>query len=387
MEQARDFYDLTHNLKENGMSRNNIKLALVGAGGRGGSFRSSVELVPGLSLYALCDINEEGLKKAAESMGVEEEKTFTDYEQMLDQAKPDAVLIGTPMPLHVPQAVAALQRDIHVLSEVPAAISLEECHALVTAEKASNATYMMAENYIYSQSNQVVLEMVRRGLFGEIYYGEGEYLHELKGLNEITFWRRHWQNGIDGITYGTHSLGPLLQWFEGERIVRVCCAGSGHHYLDPRNEPYAQDTSVMLGQLSNGGLVKIRVDMISNRPHAMTNYQLQGTTGCYEAPRAASEKPRIWLKDRCADGEWLDLTEIWDDFLPERWKTFAQEAAAAGHGGGDLLEMFDFVEAIHGIRQSPIGIHEAMDMTIPGLVSQQAIKTGVWLDVPDSRDW
>lgn len=35
-----------------------------------------------------------------------------------------------------------------------------------------------------------------------------------------------------------------------------------------------------------------------------------------------------------------------------------------------------------------IGIHEAMDMTLPGLVSQQSIReNGQWLDGPDSRNW
>ena len=62
---------------------------------------------------------------------------------------------------------------------------------------------------------------------------------------------------------------------------------------------------------------------------------------------------------------------------------------AAGHGGGDFFEILDFVDAIEGRRQNHIGIHEAMDMTLPGgLVSQQSIAKGsAWLPVPDSRKW
>ena len=52
---------------------------------------------------------------------------------------------------------------------------------------------MMAENYTYMQQNVMVREMVRKGLFGKSYYAEGEYIHELKGLNESTVWRRKWQ--------------------------------------------------------------------------------------------------------------------------------------------------------------------------------------------------
>ncbi len=67
--------------------------------------------------------------------------------------------------------------------------------------------------------------------FGEVYGAEGEYLHELKGLNEITKWRR-WQTGIDGITYPTHSPDRCCSGWT-TAVVRVACEGSGH-YRDPR---------------------------------------------------------------------------------------------------------------------------------------------------------
>jgi hypothetical protein len=60
----------------------------------------------------------------------------------------------------------------------------------------------------------------------------------------------------------------------------------------------------------------------------------------------------------------------------------------AGHGGGDYFVAVDFADAILGRKPVPIGIHQAMDMTLPGLVSQQSIlQNGDWLDVPDSRQW
>jgi predicted dehydrogenase len=370
------------------MSSSPIRLAIVGAAGRGGSFRRSVDAAPDLSLEMLCDLDEDGLAKAAEACGVE--RTFTDYERMLDEAAPDAVIIGTPMPLHVEQSIAALERGIHVLSEVPAGVSVAECRRLVAACNASDAVYMMAENYTYRRANQVVREMVRAGAFGEIYYAEGEYIHELKELNEKTPWRRRWQTGVNGITYGTHSLGPILQWFQGQRVTEVCCAGAGNRYRDPRGEAYENEAScVLLGRLSGGGLVKIRVDMLSNRPHAMNNHQLQGTAGCYESSRAPGEADRVWLADHCPDMKtWKDLDELAADFPSPMWQRYEAAASEAGHGGGDLLELVDFADAVAGRRPTPIGIHEAMDMTLPGLVSQQSIReSGAWLPVPDSRAW
>jgi hypothetical protein len=144
----------------------------------------------------------------------------------------------------------------------------------------------------------------------------------------------------------------------------------------------------MLCKMRSGGLVKIRVDMLSDRPHSMGNFQLQGTDGCYESARAPGEKDRIWLRSRSEGAAWMDLDDLTGEFMPDMWRTYGERAARAGHGGGDLLEVVEFVDAVRFGREPEIGMHEAMDMTLPGLVSQQSIaENGRWIDVPDSRDW
>jgi predicted dehydrogenase len=365
-----------------------LNLGIVGACGRGASFKAACDAMPDVAIHAICDIAADGLAAAAERLGARE--TYDDYETMLDRSDLDAVIVGTPMHHHAAQAIAALERNVSVLSEVTAGVTIDECRKLVEACRASRATYMMAENYTYTRPNTIVREMVRRGVFGTTYYAEGEYLHELKHMNEYeTPWRRRWQTGIDGVTYGTHSLGPILQWMPGDRVARVCCEAAGVRQTDHTGRPYCQACSTMLCKMASGGLVKIRVDMVSDRPHSMTNYQLQGTDGCYESARASGERHRVWLRDRCPDPHtWMTLDDFSEEFLPEFWKAGAERARAAGHGGGDYFEILDFVDAVRGGRRCPIGIDEAMDMTLPGLVSQQSIlEDGRWLDVPDSRDW
>ena len=365
-----------------------LNVGLVGAVGRGGSFRAAFDAHPVTCLHAVCDIREDELPEAAEKLGARE--MYTDFEEMLDKSEIDAVVIGTPMPFHAPQAILALDRNVHVLSEVTAAVSVSECEQLVAAATRSDAIYMMAENYTYMKPNVLVKELVHRGLFGEVYYAEGEYLHELKGLNEITPWRRKWQTGIDGVTYGSHSLGPILQWMPDDRVVRVCCEGSGNHYVDPRGDHYEnQDSCVMLCKTAKGALIKIRVDMISERPHAGSNYSLQGKKGAYESARSKGESHKIWLEDLCEEkNSWINLDELEGEYLPEIWRDPTEEATKAGHGGGDYFEILDFVNSVTGEKPCPIGIHAAMDMTLPGLISQESIANGgAWMEVPDSRDW
>jgi len=365
-----------------------LRIGVAGSVTRGRSFRLAVENIRGLKIQAVCDINEEKLEESRLFFGAEEK--YADYDAMLKKSEIDAVIISTPMPFHAPQATAALKKNLHVISEVPAAVSVEECKKLVRAAKNSKSIYMMAENYTYMKNNVLIRAMVKKGLFGEPYYAEGEYIHELKGLNEITKWRRKWQTGINGITYGTHSLGPILQWMEGDRVERVCCAGSGHHHKDPRGDYYEnEDSCVMLCKTEKGRLIKIRVDMLSDRPHSMTNYSLQGTDGCYESARSSEEKGKIWLRSLSKEKDkWMYTSELEEEYLPEEWKRHLEKAQKAGHGGGDYFEILDFVEAIRGTKPCPVGIHEAINITLPGLVSQKSIEQGgKWLPVPDSRKW
>jgi len=370
-----------------------VNIGIVGAVGRGKSFAVPFE-ANGARILAVCDIQADKLDEVARTLGAEE--TYVSFEEMIEKSDLDAVAIGTPMPFHVPQAILALKKGLHVLSEVPAGVSIEECRCLAKACAQSRAVYMMAENYTYMKTNTVVRELAAQGLFGTVYYAEGEYLHELKGLNEVTRWRRKWQTGVDGVTYGTHSLGPILQWMPGDRVVSVCCAGSGHHYRDARGDEYEnEDTCVMLCKTAGGALIKIRVDMLSDRPHAMTNYQLQGTDGAYESSRnGPGDVPKLWLRALSDDAKWFDMDTLLalDDFreryLPAFWRDASPEARRAGHGGGDYFQIGDFLRAIRGEAPCPVGIHEALDMTLPGLVSQQSIRQGgAWLDVPDSREW
>ena len=98
-----------------------INLGIVGVGGRGGGFNRATGPIDSIRIHAVCDTDAERLEEAAGSLGASE--AFADYGEMLASPDLEAVLIGTPMPYHAAQAIAALERGIHVLSEVPAAVS------------------------------------------------------------------------------------------------------------------------------------------------------------------------------------------------------------------------------------------------------------------------
>ena len=255
---------------------NEIKVAFSGAR-RAGSFFKAFQTHQETEIVALCDPYAPTLAASGEATGVTQ--LYNVFETMLDEARPDAVVVSSPMQFHAPQAIAALQRNIHVLSEVTAAVSLDECRWLAQACNRSDAIYMMAENYMYMKPNVLVQALVEAGLFGETYYAEGEYLHELSVLHHMPdgspTWRYYWQMGVNGCTYPTHSLGPCLMWIK-ERPERISCIGTGN-WTDP--EHTMEDTVLLLCKTRSEKLMRVRIDMLSKRPHSMTNYTLQGTKG------------------------------------------------------------------------------------------------------------
>lgn len=360
-----------------------LRVGVAGAS-RGAGFIDGVrEERDRATLAAVYDPDRERCASFAEEYGVA--RMCSSFDELLDHS--DLVVVASPQQYHVPQAVAALERGIHVLSEVPAAVSMEQAQQLVAAVRTSTAQYMLAENYMYTRENLVVSAMARAGEFGDLYYGEGEYLHEMKSWHTAAdgspTWRRYWQAGRDGVTYPTHSLGPLLEWFD-DRIVAVSCVGAGRH-TQPGYE--LQDTVILLARTQRERLLQMRLDLLSNRPELWSYYSVQGTAGAYESPRVPQAQPVVYLHGRSAPDQWEPLESYADRFLPARYRdSFHGQSAHEHHWGSDTWPVREFIDAIFADRGSPIDIYRSLDMTLPGLVSEQSIaQHGQWLQVPNPR--
>jgi predicted dehydrogenase len=304
-------------------------------------------------------------------------KLFANFEAAVEGC--DLLIIASPQQYHAPQAAFALKHGVHVLSEVPAAVSMEQVNELLAAVRASSAQYMIAENYCYSRENLTVAAMAKAGLFGDLYFGEAEYVHEMKAYQTNPEGNPTWRHGKNGVTYPTHCLGPLLQWMD-DRIVSLSCVGTGR-WTKPQHD--IEDTVILEARMRKGGLVRMRLDLLSNRPHLMNFYGLQGTKGAYESGRLFGDKPRIYIEGHNKYDEWLAIDDFTEDYLPERYRN---PAAGAGHWGADTFPLIDFVDAILDGSKPPLGIYEALEMTLPGIVSEASIdQGGAWLQVPDPR--
>ena len=355
-----------------------VKIGVLGAG-RGAGLARSMKLAPSMELVALCDENEERLGAAAAATGVAQ--TYTTYQALLD-SDVDAIIVASPMPLHVEHSVQALKAGKHVLSEVNAATNIDECWELLETVRSTGLKYMLAENYCWFRPWSVVMGMVKAGLFGELYYGEAEQIQEFKGglppLESGYTWRTAELAMRLGHHYITHDLGPLYQAV-GEPMKQVVCVGSGQRHI-----PWAvaDSTCTVMLETVSGKSLRIRLDFFSDRPNSFTYYGLQGTGAAYEGPRAPGEEHRIYVHGRTAPGTWESLWN-YSEYLPESWQSLPAEAVADTWDAGAPLMLEEFARCILDDTRPPVDVVDALNMTAPGLMSEVSRqKKGAPVDVP-----
>lgn len=349
-----------------------IKIGIAGVRGLGG-MQGLVDTGE-VEVTAMCDLNEERLDHFTKEYNIPHK--YRVYEDMLE-SDIDAVIVGTPMQCHVPQAIAALQAGKHVMSEVVAGISMDELYWLKESVEKSGKIYMFAENYCYMPQNQLIKELSLQGYFGDIYYAEGEYLHN---IDEFIWyeggkpsWRQYWQLGKHGSFYPTHSLGPVMQCMPGERIAEISTFSPGNYRNNPNLRQ--EDGTTTMCVTESGKLIKIRVDCMSHRPPNMDYYLLQGTKGAYESRRGLGDEEKIAIateEDPMGYEQWKSL---WDykHLLPERYRNATESQLKAGHSGGDFFIMKDFVDAIKTNTQPELDVYKACEWTAVGILSELSV--------------
>ena len=268
----------------------------------------------------------------------------------MERSDLDLVVTATPWQLHAPVCVAAMKAGKHACTEVPAALTVEQCWELVDASEKSGKHCTMLEQPNYSEEVLAVLNMAQQGLFGEIVHATGGYVHDLR-LVKFDPEREPWrlQHSIDRNGNVSHSSyradllvvehqpwGPLrppgICQFAGRDDQRLCLPvlGPKHPYASVKAAQGDVNTSIL--RTADGKTVVLHFD--TNTPHPQTSeILLQGTRGLY-----SGNENQIYIEGRSpAEHQWEPLKKYVEEFLvfpfskqidPKKFKS------ARGHGGG-----------------------------------------------------
>ena len=360
-----------------------VRIGIVGLN-RGGILLRKALVCPHIEVVAVCDRKRDLAERLAAEHGIA--SVHHDLAETL-AADLDAVVLATPIPDHAEHVVRTLQAGKHVLSEVTAATTLDDCRRIAAASRASDRTYMMEENYCYIRPLTIVRNMIRAGLFGEIYYAESDYLMDFRqrpGFPDMDDWRKDTYFGRKGHPYITHSLGPVAH-IMGEKIRSVVCMGAGREYDFP-----ADNTCVLLLRTEKGNMIRLRNGFVCSHPGVFTYYSFQGTKGCYKGPQCPGDFHKVHIDGVCAPNEWRNLYD-YKEFLPHEWDILRHESfddtqdnCRDLYDSGTSLLLEDFARCILEGRQPPIGFLEALNWTAAGLVSaDSAERGGMPVQVPE----
>jgi len=244
-----------------------IRVGVVGLG-VGEAHLKSYQSVEGVEVAAVCDIDPVRLDEIAGRYDVR--GRHADYRGVTEDPEIDVVSICSYDEAHAEQLLSAFRHGKHVMVEKPVVLHKSEAEAVYRAFEGSGK--LVTSNLILRQSPRFreVKRMIDEGAFGEIFYMEGDYLHQI--LWKIT---QGWRGRMDFYcTFyggGIH-LVDLMRWLKGEEFTEVTAMA---------NDVLTQDTAyrypdffVALMRFGSGGIAKCATTLGPQRTkfHALNVY-------------------------------------------------------------------------------------------------------------------
>lgn len=184
-----------------------MKIAIIGYGNIGRVHFSLLEKL-GFNVSAVCDINYDRIKDLAVNK-------YTDYKELLDVEKLDAVHICTPHYLHAQMVIDALNKNVNVLCEKPLCILESDIERILEAEKNSKAMLGVCHQNRYNLENRIAKQYLQDK---KVISGRGQMIwHRNADYYRADAWRGKWKTEGGGvlINQALHTL-DLMIWLMGE---------------------------------------------------------------------------------------------------------------------------------------------------------------------------
>lgn len=350
-----------------------FRIGLVGVG-RGSGYGRVFAGDPRCQIVACCDVKAEAVARFQQELELPDSACFTNYDDFISTDF-DIVFLGTPIPYHTEQTLKAVEAGKHVLSEVTAASTVEDCGRIVEAVQRTGQRYMLAENCCYWPFVPQWRDIIRAGRLGAVIHAEAEYIHDIRNMvYDPETKTQRWRANRAPLHYCSHSLGPLLEMMD-DRITRACGLGHSQHIL-PEGGIGGIDLQIGLFETEKGAMIKLARSSVAPRKPALHWFMLQGSKGCVESGRRGIPGPgMLYLEDEMTDPQEIEVSTV-DTSLPE-------SARAGGHGTAEYSLVQDFLHALEVGEKPPLDEIRAMDLTVPGLIAHESsLQDGRWLDVP-----
>ena len=375
-----------------------VRIGFVGVGGMGTAHVANLLKIDGVEIRAVCDVVEDRVARAQQMVvdaGRQKPDGYSqgprDFERLCDRNDLDLIFTATPWKWHVPVSVAAMKAGKHAATEVPAALTLDDCWLLIETSEATKRHCVMMENCNYDRFEMMVLNMVKQGVLGEILHADCGYLHDLRAVKHDLegegAWRRVHSMTTNGDLYPTHGLGPVAQCLDinrGNRFESLVAMGSKtrglHRYaieqFGPESSQAAEkfvlsDVVTTMLRTASGETVVVTHDTSSPRPYSR-DYKIQGTLGIARK----YPEPRIHIEGRSAAHRWEPIEAYLEEFDHPLWRRLEAQSQGAGHGGMDFIEDFRLIEGLRAGRPLDMDVYDAAMISAVIELSGRSIARG-----------
>jgi hypothetical protein len=376
--------------------KRNPRVAIIGTGGRGTDLLENLLAAEG-QVVALCDVVPEHAERAASLVvkaGQAKPQLYTDgpyaFETMLGRNDIDLVLVATPWSWHAEMAIAAMKHGKDVCIEVPGVVTLEECWQIVRTSEETRKHCMMLENCCYGYNETLILRMVHDGKFGDLLYGEGAYLHDLRAElfsdKGEGLWRRAEHTKRDGNLYPSHGLGPVANYMDmqrGDRFDYIVSMSSPQRGLDQYRKDHLQpgdprleeryvcgDMNTSLIKTAKGLTITVKHAVSTPHPYDRINL-IAGTKGIFQ-----DYPPRIYLDGQNKDESYLSI-DSWKQYAHPLWQKEGEIAAKiGGHGGMDFIMIYRLLQCVREGLPPDLDVYDAASWSAIGPLSVTSVGRG-----------
>ena len=318
-----------------------IKIGVIGCGGISGhhlkTLRGGGLAAQDVKLTAFCDVDRERALARRKEFGDGGALATTDYVELLDGGV-DAVVVCTPHPFHPEAAIAAFERDIHVVLEKPVAVTVGQARAINAAHKKSRSVYTVHFQNRHEHRYRWVKQQIANGLVGRLHKINivWNQCYRSQVYYDSGTWRGRWTTEGGGVTMNQcpHDLDLFTWWFGLPRKV------DARMWLGRCHDIEVEDEIVALVTFEGGGIGTINATTC-DWPGAM-RWEILGENGAIsingEDVRAARRREPLSRYTKTTDQLWAP---------PEVFPVKMKPPAAGGPAGTESIWL-NFLAAIRG---------------------------------------
>ncbi|NLE43868.1 MAG: Gfo/Idh/MocA family oxidoreductase [Chloroflexi bacterium] len=343
-----------------------VRVGFVGLGHNGCEHIRQHLKVGKSEIAALCDVRKDRLERAVSEFGVT--RLYDSFLDLCRDPELDAVSINTGDAFHKEPFLAALEAGKHVLIEKPVANTEKDILTMVEAAKSADPQLKIQVGYIlrFMPVYEAIHQAASSGQLGDIYYMEGDYIHNLLYQAEQTdpHTGTNWylEEEIPMVGGGSHPL-DLLRWFSGNEVVSVSAYSNHVAFPAMRHD----DCQVALYRFDDRTIAKVAALYAPRCEMAhFYNVRLYGTRGTVDRDsKAISESPE----------------DVHPSFVP---LDVASHLSAFGELSGHPFapEIEDWLDAIVEDRSPRISLVDGASSCLAALMAVRAAREGREIDVP-----